>query len=254
MHSSGELIVTTDADCTAPPGWLRAIAARYEAGRPGMIVAPVVYDGQARISGIFQELDFMTMQGITAATHALHLGYMSNGANLAFTRAAFLRVGGYSGVDHIASGDDYLLMMKLAKAGEQIAYLKSTDARVHTPAQNGWKAFLQQRTRWASKSGKYGDHKLTAILIGVYATNLALLLFGVACLVHPSGLPMWLALIGIKAAAEYLLLIPTALFFRKTRWLWLFPLLQPLHILYIVVAGGLGLRGSFTWKGRTIKS
>jgi len=64
---------------------------------------------------IFQLTDFMSMQGITAAARNLKLGNMSNGANLAFSRAAYERVGGYEGVDHMASGDDYLLMMKLNK-------------------------------------------------------------------------------------------------------------------------------------------
>jgi hypothetical protein len=36
----------------------------------------------------FQLIDFMSMQGITAAAHKLKLGNMSNGANLAFSRSA----------------------------------------------------------------------------------------------------------------------------------------------------------------------
>jgi hypothetical protein len=35
--------------------------------------------------------------------------------------------------------------------------------------------------------------------------------------------------------------------------LWLFPFLQPFHILYIVIAGWLGKFGSYRWKERKVK-
>lgn len=40
---------------------------------------------------------------------------MCNGANLAYERKAFNEVNGFAGVDHIASGDDMLLMHKIGK-------------------------------------------------------------------------------------------------------------------------------------------
>ena len=40
---------------------------------------------------------------------------MCNGANLAYERKAFYEVNGFTGIDHIASGDDMLLMHKIWK-------------------------------------------------------------------------------------------------------------------------------------------
>ena len=40
---------------------------------------------------------------------------MCNGANLAYERKAFFEVNGFTGIDHIASGDDMLLMQKIAQ-------------------------------------------------------------------------------------------------------------------------------------------
>ena len=37
----GQLIITTDADCIAPPNWLKTIAAFYEEKKPDLIVMPV---------------------------------------------------------------------------------------------------------------------------------------------------------------------------------------------------------------------
>jgi cellulose synthase/poly-beta-1,6-N-acetylglucosamine synthase-like glycosyltransferase len=147
--SEGELIVTTDADCIAGPQWLRYIAACYETSGAAMIAAPVRFRPVSNLSGVFQSLDFMTMQGITAATLQLDLGIMCNGANLAFSRRAYDTVGGYKGLTHIVSGDDYLLMTKIRKAFPgSIYYLKNNAAIIDTPPQPDWRSFLKQRVRW----------------------------------------------------------------------------------------------------------
>lgn len=253
-YSTGELIVTTDADCTAPNTWLRHIAARYEQDEPVMIVAPVIYRIKTNVLQLFQLIDFMSMQGITAASHALKLGNMSNGANLAFRKATFELVGGYEGIQHLASGDDFLLMMKMNKiSGSNIAYLKSAKAAVTTPAQPDWQGFLQQRIRWASKSGKYNDARLTLVLLLVYLFNLVLLLLGISSVLHHALQFSAFAILGIKIVAELWFLAPVARFFNNERVLRYFPLLQPLHIVYIVLAGFLGFVGKYEWKGRRVR-
>ncbi len=253
-QSTGELIITTDADCLAPNSWLLHIAALYEKEKPMMIIAPVIYTCNDSILQLFQLTDFMSMQGITAAAHNLKLGNMSNGANLAFRRSAYEKAGGYEGIDHLASGDDLLLTMKINKSSPgQVSYLKSQNAIVTTAPQNGWGGFLQQRIRWASKSGKYKDFKLTAVLLFVYLYNLSFLVLGVMCFFYPRYLYLTLATLGIKIIAEYLFVKHVSRFFNNEWLLKYFPFLQPLHILYIVVAGLLGFIGGYEWKGRRVR-
>lgn len=251
--SRGELIVSTDADCVAGKDWLRNLAVFFERHDASMIIAPVAYFPEGSLSARFQLLDFMTMQGITAASQRLGLGGMANGANLAFSREAFDKVEGYKGIDHLASGDDYLLLGKMRKQfPDRVFYLKSKDAIVQTSAQPGWKAFLRQRVRWASKTGRYPDPKLTSILALVYLFNVSLLVVAVAAIWNR---PLWLFLAGIlfiKIISELLLLLPVARFFRLGKSLWIFPFLQPLHVMYIVAAGFLGFFGKYEWKGRRL--
>ena len=249
----GRLIITTDADCIAPPDWLANMAAHYEHTNAAMIIGPVAFTAASGIVGLFQSLDFTTMQGITAAAHRLRLGSMANGANLGFSREAFEAVNGYSGIDHLASGDDYLLLHKIQQRfPEQIYYLRSQDAVILTAPQPGWRAFLQQRIRWASKSGKYADHRLTAILLLVYLFNVSI----AATVIAGIWLPvLWIVAAGMltaKIISELIFLIPVAGFFKKSKELPFFPFLQPLHIIYIILAGFLGLLGSYSWKGRKV--
>jgi hypothetical protein len=57
----------------------------------------------------------------------------------------------------------------------------------------------------------------------------------------------------LKTIAELWFLLPVAAFFQKEALLVWFPLLQPFHIVYTVVAGWLGTFGTYEWKGRAVR-
>lgn len=254
LHARHPLIVTTDADCIVPPDWLACLGGAFSDDAV-LVAAPVDFSKGRGVLYLFQSLDFMAMQGITAAAQAMRLGTMSNGANLAFTRIAFEDVDGYNGIDHLASGDDYLLTRKLAThfGHARLRYVLEADAIVRTAAQPSWSSFLQQRIRWASKSGKYNDPRLTAILVLVYAMNVWLLALAVMALFGTVAGRLLFASLLVKIVLEIFFLWSVAGFFGKRRELLAFPFLQPLHILYIVLAGFLGMRGGYRWKGRDVR-
>ena len=252
--ASGDLIVTTDADCIVQENWLRTIAAYKEDTNAVFITAPVVMENDSTVLQTFQTLDFLVLQGITAASAQKKIHNMCNGANLAYEKKAFFDVNGFTGIDHIASGDDMLLMQKIAqKFPGKISYLLSKDAIVTTKAPKTWKEFFSQRIRWTSKATNYNDIKIFCTLFLVYFLNCALL----ALFITGFWIPfLWLGLVGIlivKTIIELIFLYPVAGFYDKQKLLRLFPFFQPLHIVYTVIAGWLGVFGSFEWKGRRVK-
>ncbi len=264
QQSTGDLIVTTDADCFVPQNWLQTIAAFYQEKKPEFIVMPVAIDCSFHFIEMFQAVDFMTLQGITGAAVYKKMHSMCNGANLAYSKKAFVQVNGFAGIDTIASGDDMLLMHKIYKQyPDGIAYLKSKEAIVHTAPVKTIGEFFNQRIRWASKADKYDDRRIFAVLLLVYLFNCLLLvlpifalinniqysIFNVQCLTFGA----WLLLLLLKTITELIFLLPVAKFFNKQSLLWLFPLMQPFHILYTVIAGWLGKFGSYKWKDRKVK-
>ena len=252
QQSTGELIVTTDADCIAPNNWLSTIAAFYEASNPEFIVMPVAINCSSRFIEIFQALDFMTLQGITGASVYKKFHSMCNGANLAYTKKAFIAVDGFEGIDKIASGDDMLLLHKIyTRYPDGIAYLKSTEAIIQTQPVHSVSQFFNQRIRWASKADKYDDKRIFVVLLLVYFFNVWILLLGVGALFFPIALHLFILLIA-KTIVELLFLFPVAGFFKKTKLLCYFPIAQPFHVLYTVIAGWLGKFGSYQWKERKV--
>ncbi len=252
--ATGELIVTTDADCIPPKEWLQTIAAFKAENNSVFIASPVVINCNASIVQMFQAMDFMILQGITGASVYKNMHSMCNGANLAYERKVFYEVNGFTGVDHIASGDDMLLMHKIWKQyPDRLHYLKSKEAIVTTQPMQTWKAFFSQRIRWASKAKNYEDKRIIAVLLLVYLFNLSFLVLGIAgffCYHY------WLYLAGLwvaKTLIEFPFFLSVSHFFNKqwaTKLLFFF---QPLHILYTTISGLFGQFGKYEWKGRKVK-
>ncbi len=254
-QSSGELIITTDADCRMGDHWLSTIVAFHVAKEAHFIAAPVKMNTDRSLLSIFQAIDFLTLQGVTGASVFKKLHTMCNGANLAYSRKSFEEVDGFEGISDIPSGDDMLLMYKIfSRYPEKVFYLKSDLAIVNTETEKTWKDFFNQRVRWASKATYYEDKKVTYILWLIYLVNIC---YGVGFII---------ALFSIKFAGFYLLFVlakiliefpfvnSVATFFKQQRLMKYFIVLQPLHVLYILVSGWLGRFGSYTWKSRKIKN
>lgn len=250
----GELIVTTDADCIVGEKWLKTIAHIYEKEKCAAIVAPVLFVPQDNLFEQFQALDFSGMIAITFASIKMKMYNMANGANLAFSKAAFIDVGGYAGIDHKASGDDMLLIYKIAKTYDgKVSMAKSEEALVYTRPVRDLNGFLQQRFRWTSKAADYQDRRITVILSLVYlfvlsiAVNLVL-----GCVMIHELLYLFLLQCIVKYISDYLLLSSVTNFFDKSIWMKNFFMKELLHSLYIVFVGTLGNIMPYKWKGRKL--
>ena len=248
-QAKGDWILTTDADCIVPPRWLLLYNAYIHQHQPCFVAAPVMFIKTVGILNQFQVLDFLALQGITAAAVGAGKHSMSNGANLGFEKAAFIAVGGYQGVDHIASGDDMFLMHKMKQTlHKPVGYLFHPDAIVLTAAMDTWKGFIMQRIRWASKARYYDDHSITMVLTLVYFFNLSFI-----CLALMGSWSTLLIALAFKTFFELFFLDPVAKFFQLQPELKYFVFYQPIHIVYNIAAGLFGQLKTYSWKGRKVK-
>ena len=253
--ASGDYIVVTDADCVAPSQWLRTLAWVIEKGNPVLIASPVKMSGNAsNYFHLFQSLDFLSLQGITAAAAGSGKMSLCNGANLCYSKKSFLEIDGFAGIDHLASGDDLLLMQKFSeKYPGRLRYCFSQDVIVQTFPEKSLNSFFRQRIRWASKAVVYRETKIIGVLSVVYLVNLFPFLLLFTLFFSLSYGYLLLAFIAIKTLSELYFLIPVASFFKQNKLLLHFLFVQPFHIIYTVIAGLLGQKGSYEWKGRKVK-
>ncbi len=254
-QASGQFIVTTDADCIAPPDWLISIGSYVKTRQLKALAAPVLFFGEQSTLERFQTLDYMGMMALTAAGINSRAFFLCNGANFAYEREAFWSVGGFDGIDKVASGDDMLLLFKLAKKYPgQIGFLKNRKATVLTYPKRNIKSFFVQRLRWASKSKVYKDKGLLLTQGFVFSYCLLLVVLLVTGFFIPVFLYFFLIGFLIKFVTDAIYLVRLADFFkRKDLKSYLFSS-QLLHVSYILAVGlGSFFISTYEWKGRRIK-
>ena len=252
--STGELMVATDADCRMGTKWLSSIVNYYETKNPVMISSPVTYFEEKSLFENLQTLEFGYLVAMGASFIGNNKASTCNGANFAYRKDVFYEVGGFKGIDELASGDDELLLQKVAeKYADRIAFLKLREAIVYTHAKPNLKEFLNQRRRWASKSTKYKDKKIVALAVGIWLFNVLILVNAVLSFFDIRFFYLFLTQFGLKFIFEGIFLLPVTIFFQRKNLMWLLILLSPVHIIYFVYVGLIGNTKKYVWKGRTVR-
>jgi cellulose synthase/poly-beta-1,6-N-acetylglucosamine synthase-like glycosyltransferase len=252
--ANGKLIITTDADCRMGPLWLSTIVQYYEENDYKMISSPVAYADERNFFERAQALEFLYLIGLGASTIGNNKPSTCNGANLAYEREAFDEVGGFKGIDDLASGDDELLLHKIAaRYHRKIGFLKNRDAIVYTQAKPTLAEFIQQRKRWASKSTRYKNKGMIVLGVLVWLFNLSVVGNLIAGLFNPMYLQVLLLQLILKISLEFIFLWAVTKFARRRELMVLSPILSIMHIIYILFIGIAGNSGKYQWKGRMVK-
>ncbi|QNL52439.1 glycosyltransferase [Olivibacter sp. SDN3] len=252
--AKGELMVATDADCYMGEHWLRAIVTLYEEKKFKLISSPVIYYKEKSYFERLQTLEFLYLIGLGGASIGINKASTCNGANLAYRRDVFYELGGFQGIDDLASGDDELFLHKVAERyPSSIGFCKAREAVVYTEAKENVREFIRQRKRWASKSTRYKNKGVVLLGIVIWLFNLLILLSGLFSLFQPSFAYVFFVALSAKILIELCFMVPLTRFADRKKLLWNLPLLSVIHVCYIVYIGIAGNTGKYYWKGRMVK-
>lgn len=255
--AAGDFIVTTDADCRMEKDWLATVITFAEENAHLLVSSPVVYSQQEGVFEELQTLEFLYLIGLGAAGIGKKHASTCNGANLAYRRDIFYELGGFNGIDHLASGDDELFLHKVAgKYPDRIGFCKSRQAIVYTDAKKSLRGFINQRRRWASKSVHYKNKGIVALGVAIWTFNVLLLFTALSLPFFDTGgdvAKVLLVAVTLKLATEAFFLYPLCRFAKRTDLLAYLPVLTILHIFYMVYIGIAGNMGKYQWKGRRVK-
>lgn len=247
IHSKGELIVTVDADCTMDVSWLRAMHEHYAATGAPMLAGPVKIAEGSNLTIVLQHTEYMAMQvcGLSSLNH--NKPFLCSGANLAFTRNAFNAVGGYSGNENTASGDDTFLMLKIHEHFGNIHPVIDKRAIVVSQPVKNISEYIQQYIRWGSKVKLYKNSYIKLVAALIVAGNLVFV-FCFAFIFSDEWLPAHLVF-WTKVLADLLILYKGVKFFGSSITVRMLPLVLffPFLFVFKFIAS---VRGQYRWKGR----
>jgi cellulose synthase/poly-beta-1,6-N-acetylglucosamine synthase-like glycosyltransferase len=236
--SQGNYIITTDADCMPGRKWISTIAAFLQDKMPDIVICPVMMESKTGFFNRFQELEFISLQGITAGTAVSGKPVMCNGANLVFRKETYL-MNAKSLHNEIPSGDDVFLLHALKKnTGAKISWLESADAITETSLSGTLREYINQRNRWISKFRAYRDRD--TIVLGLVIFTLILVQF--VALITGIFNKEFLAVFGVifllKSIPDFLILRNTTIRYGKSYLMkWFFPceLIYPFYVASVLI-------------------
>ena len=252
----GDIILTTDADCQVPSGWIRGLVAHFAPG-VGMVIGVSQIGAPADISGVrsgCEAVDFTILMACIWGSAGWGRPMAASGQNLAYRRAAYRAVGGYTKVLHRASGDDVLLM-QLIRATRQwkITFADTPETFVRHPVTLSLSGLVGKRSRWASNAFVLArlDPLFFTNMVVTYCLNWLILSAPVLWALGWLDGVVALGAFAVKTLAEWIVFARGMSLTDRRESRGFFPLWALMQPLYVAVAGTLGGFGLFRWKGNS---
>lgn len=262
-QAGGEIIMTTDADCVLSPQWVESMVKQYD-NETGMVAGLVTFSPQQsseypeserphrESSSIFSKLQTLEFAGIVfAGVGAVGIGkpLICNGSNLSYRRQAFDDVDGFSGHDHLPSGDDDLLMQSIhKKTNWKIKYNLEKSSINYSHPLKSVPGFLNQRSRWASKGVHYPGIWISTMLFFIYLFYAGLLLLTPLAMVGLFPASLLIAGFLLKLIPEFLVITQALIILDRKDLFSLFLLAEIFQVPYVVIVGFRGFFNLFKWK------
>ena len=270
-EARGDVIATTDADCTATPQWLAAMC-RMLGPETGFVAGPVRYAPTPTILTRLQAMESLGLVAIGAGAVGIGHPHVCNSANIMYRRSAYeYAQGAAAGASHegaggaidsssaaseqaTAAGDDEVLLQRIARDTDfNVSFCADPAAMVTARPEHTLREVLLQRRRWAATGARYPYPSVILTLGGVYLFYLMMLAAAVATFWIPGLWPVVLAALLIKIAGEGAILYRAAQRLNLPAYLHLLVPAQIVQIPYVVLVGLLGPLGTTHWKGRNIQ-
>ncbi|MDP8237593.1 MAG: glycosyltransferase [Candidatus Hatepunaea meridiana] len=248
--TAGDVIITTDADCTPPTGWISSIAGLFEPDVQAVVgFSPLKGHG---IAGAISRFDSLVNAVISAGALGLGKAASAVGRNFAYRRSAYDDAGGFGSSAIGASGDDDLLLQRIASKGGKIIFATDPNSFVPARGKDTIVDWLRMKRRHFSAGKRYSTD---LIILGtlLYLFNPVLIASTILSIVGILDPVVIAAIWGAKLSVDGLALSRGARLFHTQSWIipWIFAeLISPFLLTVLIPASQIG---KIRWKGRKLK-
>jgi cellulose synthase/poly-beta-1,6-N-acetylglucosamine synthase-like glycosyltransferase len=249
--SKGDIIITTDADCTNGPEWIASMVSFFEDG-VAFVAGPVILTAQQKLLQRINAVDFFGLIAAAAGRIGLGKPINCNGANSAFRISVLATTGGFD-YEAVKSDEETLMHRIVMDNLGSVVFAATPLALVSTQSHTSIKEIWHQRLRWGSMYGRFPNRIILLELAFVYLSlAMVLLVLGYSLFNHVFIFLVVLFFITKTVVDAFTLLKTSTLLRQRFDWL-AFSIAEILHIPYIVIIGAAAQFFSFEWKGRTVR-
>lgn len=243
--ATGEIILTTDADCEVKETWVKTVASYY-LNDIGMVLGFTTQESKNNFGGM-QALDFIYLQLVAAGTINLNYPVSCIGNNMSYRKKIYQDIGGYEKLKFSVTEDLNVLMATYALKEYKIIYPLNILALNNSIPCGNILELIRQKKRWAI-GGLQVLGRGFAILFTGFMTNLFVLL-------TPFFFSsIWLYLVAFKLITDFFVLYPIHKKLGIESRVKYFIVYQIYYLIYVVVLPFIVLFSKkVVWKGREYK-
>lgn len=229
-EANTEIILTADADVSYPRTWVEAMVSSYLQRGTDLVIGPVKMSRNYPL----QCMEYLSIMGITAGSAGNKNPLMCNACSMVFAKEWYNKCDVQLSVP---SGDDMFLLESTKKLDGIVHFCNSGEAEVTIKGSDSIKEFFRQRARWTSKAPHYSDFSI--IVSGALVFVMQCLMIGIY--IMSFWCPILLVWVAAKYIIDMLILLPTAIRFKKTSVLVYSPLVALYYPIYVVLTAILSL-------------
>ncbi|MCX7834109.1 MAG: glycosyltransferase [Ignavibacteria bacterium] len=201
-EAKGEIIMTTDADCFVPSGWIKE-AVKYFDNETALVCGFTMLEGVNFFTKL-QAMDWLYLESISSASAGMNNALSCLGNNLAMNKNIYDSVGGYEQLKFSVTEDLTLLNTIQKQKKYKVKYPIIPNGYVLSKACANLKELYRQKKRWF-RGG-------TGINILGYAIGFLMLNVNLLMLLGYLFLPIiiYFSLIFIKILSDFIISFPLA--------------------------------------------
>jgi cellulose synthase/poly-beta-1,6-N-acetylglucosamine synthase-like glycosyltransferase len=245
--SNGEIIITSDADCTFKTTWIKDLVKYYD-DRTGIVCGFTYVEHKNTFEGM-QSLDWVYLLTVASGSFGLKIPLACVGNNMSFRRKAYDEVGGYKSLKFSIT-EDFALLQGVVKTKKwKCKYPFETGNLALSKACSTYDEIFRQKKRWGTGGKK-------APFIGFILMTAGFLISGLSIAVPflPTTLYYKALIIGTKFGLDFLFLIFSMKEFKLFKLYRYFLIFEIYYTTYVVMLPFLVfINRKVIWKGRVYK-
>lgn len=240
----GEIIFTTDADCEAPPEWIKETVSYYD-DETGLIGGFTNIDYSGSLFNKIQSLDWVYLHSLASGSAGINSPIACIGNNMSFRKEAYIEAGGFGKIAFSIT-EDLALMREIDKSKKySIKYPINPKCLMKTVPCPDIKTLARQKKRWLR--GATDVNWLGFLMAAEYLFMNIVLVAGYAFFDFKS----YLLLVGVIILAELICIIPIIKIFKLKKLLIYYPFFKIYFTIHTLLTPMSFLFGKkLKWKGR----